>query len=96
VAVFVCGEGMSFDPPRPQDERGRTRRRRGGRAVSEQITTTQAAEFAGVKPAGVHRLLHRAGIRPVGREPGRSGQNLYDAAQVRAAVQARPGRWPDR
>jgi len=64
--------------------------------VSEQITTTQAAELAGVKAAGVHRLLHRAGIRPVGREPGRAGQNLYDAAQVQAAVQARPGRWPDR
>jgi len=64
--------------------------------VSEQITTTQAAELAGVKVAGVHRLLARAGIRPVGREPGRGGQNLYDAAQVREALQARPGRWPDR
>ncbi len=62
--------------------------------MSELITTTQAAELAGVKPTGVHRLLHRAAIRPVGREPGRSGQNLYDAAQVEAAVQARPGRWP--
>jgi len=62
--------------------------------MSEQLTTTQAAELAGVKPTGVHRLLHRVGVRPVGREPGRGGQNLYDAAQVRAAVQARPGRWP--
>jgi len=62
--------------------------------MSEQLTTTQAAELAGVKPSGVHRLLARAEIRPVGREPGRAGQNLYDAAQVRAAVQARPGRWP--
>ncbi len=62
--------------------------------MSEQITTTQAAELAGVKPTGVHRLLARAGVRPVGREPGRAGQNLYDAAQVEVAVRARPGRWP--
>ncbi len=65
-------------------------------AAVDLLTTGQAAELARVKPAGVHRLLHRAGIRPVGREPGRAGQNLYDAAQVRAALQARPGRWPNR
>ncbi len=62
--------------------------------MSEQITTAQVAELAGVKITGVGRLLHRAGIRPVGREPGRSGQNLYDAVQVEDAVRARPGRWP--
>jgi len=54
------------------------------------------AELAGVKITGAGRLLHRAGIRPVGREPGRAGQNLFDAAQVQAALQARPGRWPNR
>ncbi len=62
--------------------------------MSDLLTTTQAAELAGVKSSGVHRLLARAGVRPVGREPGRGGQNLYDAAQVEVAVQARPGRWP--
>lgn len=60
---------------------------------SEQITTTQAAEVAGVKITGVHRLLSRAAVRAVGRQPGRGGQNLYDAEQVLAAVQARTGRW---
>ena len=63
-------------------------------AAVDLLTTTQASEVAGVKSTGVHRLLARAGVRPVGREPGRNGQNLYDAAQVEAAVQARPGRWP--
>ena len=62
--------------------------------MSEQLTTAQVAELAGVKITGVGRLLHRAAIRPVGREPGRSGQNLYDAAQVKEALRARPGRWP--
>jgi hypothetical protein len=37
------------------------------------------------------RTLHRLGINPVSREPGRSGQNLYDAAEVAAAIAARPG-----
>lgn len=64
--------------------------------MEELLTTTQVAELAGVKITGVGRLLHRAGIRPVAREPGRAGQNLYDGAQVQAAVRARPGRWPDR
>lgn len=40
----------------------------------------------------VSRTLHRWGIEPVSREPGRSGMNLYDAGQVRAAIAARPGR----
>lgn len=38
------------------------------------------------------RALHRMGLRPVAGEPGRSGQNLYDADEVRAAIAARPGR----
>lgn len=37
------------------------------------------------------RTLHRLGLKPVAREPGRSGQNLYDANAVRAAIAARPG-----
>lgn len=31
------------------------------------------------------RALHRWGIHPVGRQPGRSGQNLWDAQEVRDA-----------
>jgi hypothetical protein len=38
------------------------------------------------------RALHRLGIRPVSREPGRLGMNEYDAAEVTAAIAARPGR----
>ena len=38
------------------------------------------------------RTLHRMGIAPVAREAGRSGMNLYDAEEVRAAIVARPGR----
>jgi hypothetical protein len=38
------------------------------------------------------RALHRMGIRPVAREPGRSGMNLYDAEEIRKAIANRPGR----
>jgi hypothetical protein len=38
------------------------------------------------------RTLHRLGINPVAREPGRSGQNLYDVAEVEAALANRPRR----
>jgi hypothetical protein len=38
------------------------------------------------------RALHRMGVRPVAREPGRSGMNLYDAEQIKAAIASRPGR----
>lgn len=36
--------------------------------------------------------LTRAGIDAVGRQPGRTGMNLYPAASVRAALDAMPGR----
>jgi hypothetical protein len=38
------------------------------------------------------RTLHRLGVQPVSRQPGRSGMNQYDAAEVRAAIAGRPGR----
>ena len=40
----------------------------------------------------VSRTLHRWGIEPVSREPGRSGMNLYDADVIRYAMDRRPGR----
>lgn len=43
-----------------------------------------------IRSAG--RIIVRLGLVPVAREPGRSGMNLYDAAAVRAAIEARPGR----
>jgi hypothetical protein len=36
--------------------------------------------------------LHRAGIGAVGRQPGRTGMNLYPTDAVRAALDAMPGR----
>lgn len=36
------------------------------------------------------RTLHRLEIKPVAREPGRSGMNLYDADEVRTKAAARP------
>lgn len=48
--------------------------------------------FTGETATGsARKQLSRWGIAAVGREPGRSGQSLYLAAQVRAAHEARPG-----
>lgn len=56
-------------------------------------TTAEAAEFLGASSAGSGRkTLSRLGVAPVSREPGRGGQNLYDAARVRAAKARMPGR----
>lgn len=58
----------------------------------ERWTTSQIAErYNASSNRSIAVALSRLGIRPVAREPGRSGQNLYDAAQVRAAMAARPG-----
>jgi hypothetical protein len=62
--------------------------------VSEQWTTTEVAEFLGAASVrSASRTLNRARIGPVAREPGRSGQNLYDADEIRSqlAPEARPG-----
>jgi hypothetical protein len=40
----------------------------------------------------VSRTLHRWGIEPVSREPGRSGMNLYDADVIRKSIASRPRR----
>jgi len=56
-------------------------------------TTVEAAEYLGASSAGSGRkTLSRLGLAPVSREPGRGGQNLYDAAEVRAAKARMPGR----
>jgi hypothetical protein len=36
------------------------------------------------------RTLHRLGVQPVSREPGRSGMNLYEAEAIRRAIAGRP------
>lgn len=58
--------------------------------MTELWTPEQVAEHMGVKPDSVRRALHRLGVRPVAREPGRAGRNLYDPAQVRAAAAGMP------
>jgi hypothetical protein len=56
-------------------------------------TTAQAAEYLGASSAGSGRkTLSRLGVVPASREPGRGGQNLYDASKVRAAKARMPGR----
>ena len=61
-------------------------------AEPEQWTTVEVATHLGVAPESVRNTLSRLGVKAVARQPGRSGLNLYDAAEVRAAAAARPGR----
>jgi hypothetical protein len=61
--------------------------------MTELWTTAEAAEYLGASSAGSGRkTLSRLGVAPVSREPGRVGQNLYDATKVRAAKARMPGR----
>ena len=59
--------------------------------VGELWNLDTVAAHLGVKPKSADAQLRRWGIVAVGREAGREGQNLYDAAQVRAAHESRPG-----
>lgn len=61
---------------------------------SEMWTIDAVAEYLGYDIAhSADQALRRAGVRPVGREPGRSGKNLYRASDVRSAF---PGRGNER
>jgi hypothetical protein len=52
--------------------------------VSNTWTSSQAAEFLKVSSSdNAGRVLRQAGYQPVGREPGRGGQNLWDSTDVR-------------
>jgi len=65
---------------------------------SEEWTTEQVADFLHlgtgstpeVRRASTRRQLSRWGIEATGRKPGRTGENLYPAAAVRAAHANRP------
>ncbi|MCI2422506.1 hypothetical protein MOQ72_34270 [Saccharopolyspora sp. K220] len=60
--------------------------------AAELWTSTQVAAHLGLKDHdSAGRTLRAWGVHPVARQPGRGGQNLYDAAVVRAAKTARPG-----
>jgi hypothetical protein len=52
---------------------------------------SKVAAYLGIAESSADKQLRRWSIAPVGREPGRTGQNLYPAAAVRAAHRARPG-----
>ncbi|MFI6017345.1 hypothetical protein ACIBCP_07020 [Streptomyces sp. NPDC051287] len=65
-------------------------------APAEELRTVSVvAAYPGFtgKPAtgSARKQLPRWGIAATSREPGRSGESLYLAAQVRAAHEARPG-----
>ncbi|MFJ9799835.1 hypothetical protein [Streptomyces sp. NPDC101145] len=62
----------------------------------EQWTISEVAEHLGYQGASAtgsaRKQLSRWELYPVGRAPGRTGENLYPADQVRALHAARPGR----
>ncbi|MFF9559322.1 hypothetical protein ACF1DY_26325 [Streptomyces albus] len=57
---------------------------------------SQVAKYLGYSGSSAtgsaRKQLHRWGITPAGRAPGRGGENLYPADQVKAAHASRPGR----
>lgn len=58
----------------------------------EQWTTSQVADRLGIGRTEVGRTLDRWGVAPVGRGPGRTGENLYDPQAVCHAIATRPRR----
>ncbi|MFI1579998.1 hypothetical protein [Embleya sp. NPDC020630] len=59
---------------------------------AEQWTITEAAEHLRARSTNTaRRFLARAGVHAIARQPGRGGQNLYDAQAVRDAHANRPG-----
>ncbi len=66
--------------------------------MADERTTIEAAALLGLRhPDPVilrgmaRRALSRMGVRPLYRQPGKGGESVWDADQIRAAVQARPG-----
>lgn len=57
----------------------------------ERWTTTEAAVFCGVTPGRFRSLAAANSVEPVAREPGVAGENLWDADEVRAMQESRPG-----
>lgn len=61
--------------------------------MAERWNTERVRQELGAKTLrSAGRIIVRLGLKPVAREPGRSGQNLYDSGEVVAAFAARPGR----
>lgn len=56
-------------------------------------TTSDVADHLGASSIqSAAKTLSRWGIKPISREPGRGGQNLYDPEQIKTASSVRPGR----
>lgn len=55
-------------------------------------TTAEVAKYLGISVATAYSTIPRLGIEPVQREPGKRGQNLYDADEVQRKHLQRPGR----
>lgn len=55
-------------------------------------TLDMVANHMGLTADAARKAMARAGVEPIGREPGRGGSNCYDPEQVKAAAAARPGR----
>lgn len=52
-------------------------------------TVDDVAAFAGIGTASADTELRRHGVKPIAREPGRGGKNLYSADVVKAALVGR-------
>lgn len=52
----------------------------------ETLTSAEVARLFSIKHNSVRTTLARRGVRPLHREPGREGQNVYAADAVRAAL----------
>lgn len=60
--------------------------------VAEQWNTERVREELGAKTIrSASVLIRRLGLKAVAREPGRTGMDLYDADDVRAAIEAKTG-----
>jgi hypothetical protein len=66
----------------------------GGELVGGEVwTIAEVAENIGASSTGsARKTLSRWGVQSAGRQPGRGGESLYRAAEVRAAKASRPGR----
>jgi hypothetical protein len=59
--------------------------------LAPKLNTDEVAELMGFASANsADQALRRKGVAPVGREPGRTGKNLYDEDEVIAAFPERP------
>lgn len=54
--------------------------------VPDTMTTSEIVAYWQVSRMTAHQRLHRAGVRPISRDPGRSGENRYPTEAVKALV----------